>query len=98
MADTNIPGNGNKLLVHEVEIKHLTDAIADQTKLLNDMFGPNGLCFKKHNEIDKSAAEREKKISAAMTQTKWQWGAILGIGGALTYLYKVIIEWFQKGG
>ena len=88
-------GNGKKVAVIEVEIRQLSEAIGEQTKLLNDIFGPKGLCFQKHKEVDTAHTDHDKKISVLAAQTKWQWVAISGTGGVLGYLFRLFIEHVQ---
>jgi hypothetical protein len=89
-------GNGRKIAVNEAAIEYLAETIKAQTKLMNEIFGPNGTCPVKHEKLQDEIASLEKKTAIVKTQTSWQWGIITGIGGAVGYLFRLFIEHVQR--
>jgi hypothetical protein len=102
--NSNGGGNGTKatVQVHSAEIEQLMKNDESIIKLLNDWIGPNGACERRHAELQKGIIEREKKIILNASQTRWQWGAIVGLAGGLSawvgYVTRLIVDHFQMGG
>ena len=89
-------GNGRTIAVHTAEIEQLADAVKAQTELLTKIFGDEGTCPQRHEKLNDEIVCLEKKITLVGTQTKWQWGALTGLGGVVGYLFRLFIEHVQK--
>ena len=94
-------GNGNKLILAVQETK--IDMILDILKRIDFRLDKEEAeCNKRHDEIDQGILEREKKLAVNASQTRWQWGAIVGVASGFSawvgYLTRLIVDHIRNGG